>query len=213
MIPDLVIFDCDGVLVDTEGPTSQIIADNLTRHGLPLDVAEVDELFTGGTMNDVEDEARRRGTVLPTSWLNDIYEDIFARLAEGVDVIDGVFDVLDALDAAGVPHFIASNGLMRKMQITLTPSGLWDRFGDRILSREHYAAKPDPAMVLQALQRTNADPTRTFLVDDSTSGCGAGIAGGVRTIGFATEGQDAKLRALGATVVNSMAEVRQVILG
>lgn len=211
--PDLVVFDCDGVLVDTEGPTSQIIAANLSRHGLSIDVHEVDTLFTGGTLNDVEDEARKRGAILPTNWLDDIYDTIFTRLAEGVDVFDGVFDVLDALDAAGVPCFVASNGPMQKMRITLTPSGLWDRFDGRILSREHFAPKPDPAMINHALAQVGAAPTRSFMIDDSTAGCGAGIAAGVRTIGFATEGQDAKLAALGATVAHSMAEVRRLILG
>lgn len=213
MIPGLVVFDCDGVLVDSEGPTSQVIAKNLNRYGLPIDAQEVDALFTGGTMDGVATEARRRGASLPDDWLDEIYEEMFARLAKGVPVIDGLFDVLDALDGANVAQYIASNGPLQKMRITLTPSGLWDRFEGRILSREHFTPKPDPAMILHALKTSGTDPAKSFMIDDSTAGCGAGIAAGVRTIGFATEGQDAHLAALGATVANSMADVHRLILG
>lgn len=212
MTPELVIFDCDGVLVDTEGPTSAIIAESFTRYGLAISPHDVEALFTGGTMEGVEAEGRKRGAVLPPDWLDEIYASIFARFDQGIDVFEGVFTLLDALDAAGVPQFIASNGPMQKMRHSLMPSGLWDRFEGRILSREHHAPKPDPAMVLHALVQTGADPARSVMIDDSTAGCSAAIAGGVRCVGFATEGQDAELAALGAEVANTMAEVRQLIL-
>lgn len=213
MTPDLVVFDCDGVLVDTEGPGSIIIANSFTRYGVPISPHEVDVLFTGGTMEHVEAEGRKRGATFPDDWMDELYVEMFARFDEGIDVFDGVFDLLDALDAKAIPRFIASNGPMQKMRHSLTPSGLWDRFEGHILSREHFAPKPDPAMILHAMAQTGADPKRSFFVDDSTAGCSAGINAGVHTIGFATEGQDAKLAALGATVANSMAEVRHLILG
>ncbi|MGJ8609843.1 MAG: HAD family hydrolase [Octadecabacter sp.] len=213
MTPDLVIFDCDGVLVDTEHATADLIANSFTRYGLPIDVNQVADLFTGGTMANVMVEGRKRGADLPDDWLELIYGQIYARLAEGVDVFDGVFDLLDALDDLGVPRYVASNGEMAKMRISLGPSGLWDRFDGHILSREHYTPKPHPAMVLHALKQTGADSAKSFMIDDSTAGCSAGLAGGVTTIGFATEGQDAQLAALGATVANSMAQVKRLILG
>lgn len=216
MTLQLVVFDCDGVLVDTEPATAQIIAASFTRHGLPLSPDQVADLFTGGTMNDVEREGRARGATLPATWLPDIYAEIYARLAEGVDVFEGVFDLLDALDARAVPCFVASNGTMQKMRTSLGPSGLWDRFGGdtggRILSREDHAPKPDPAIILYALAQTGADPNCAVMIDDSTAGCKAGIAAGVRTIGFATEDQGATLAALGAEVATSMAEVKRLIL-
>ena len=212
MTPDLVIFDCDGVLVDTEGPTCTIIADSFTKYGVPLSPHDVDALFTGGTMEGVEAEGRARGATFPPDWQDEIYNAMFVRFGEGIDVFNGLVELLDALDVLGVPQFIASNGPMEKMRHSLGPSGLWDRFEDRILSRENFAPKPDPAMIHHALARTGAAPERSFMIDDSVSGCGAGIAGGVQTIGFATAGQDAKLAVLGARVANSMAEVRRLIL-
>ncbi|MCF2871748.1 HAD family phosphatase [Octadecabacter sp. G9-8] len=212
MIPDLVVFDCDGVLVDTEGPTSIIIANSFTKYGVPMTAHEVDILFVGGTMEGVEAEGRKRGAAFPVDWQDEIYSEFFARFDEGIDVFDGVFTLLDALDARGIPHFIASNGPMKKMRSSLTPSGLWDRFGDRILSRENYAPKPDPAMIRHAIGRIGAAADKTFMIDDSVTGCRAGLNAGVHTIGFATEGQDAKLAEIGATVANSMADVQRIIL-
>lgn len=213
MTPDLVVFDCDGVLVDTEGPTSIIIADSFTRYGIPMTAHEVDTLFVGGTMEGVEAEGRKRGAAFPPDWQDEIYAAFFARFDEGIEVFDGVFDVLNELDARGIPQFIASNGPMKKMASSLAKSGLWDRFGNRILSRENHRPKPDPAMIQHAIERTGADPAKTFMIDDSVPGCSAGISAGVRTIGFATQGQDANLAAIGATVANSMADVRRLILG
>lgn len=200
MTPHLVIFDCDGVLVDTEGPTSHVISDNLAGYGLIIPPEKVDTLFTGGTMQAVGATARDLGADLPEHWIDEIYDAIFARLSQGVRVLDGLFDILDQLDARDIPHFVASNGPMQKMRITLTPSGLWDRFGGdtggRILSREDHKPKPDPAMILHALARTGADPTQTVLIDDSPTGCQAALNAGIRCIGLDAYGQTDRLSAL-----------------
>jgi len=84
------------------------------------------------------------GAVLPDDWVDQLYQDIFAALGKGVPVFDGVFDLLNALDTAGIATAIASNGPMRKMEITLRPTQLWDRFAPRIYSGHDYAPKPAP---------------------------------------------------------------------
>lgn len=213
MIPKLVVFDCDGVLVDSEGVTSDVLVENLNSHGLPITLRDVAELFTGGTMDGVFATAKARGADLPDRWVEDIYRVIYAKLAEGVPLIDGVVDLIDALEAAGVAVWVASNGTYRKMEITLTPSGLADRLAGRILSRQNFAPKPAPDMILHAMAQTGARAAETVMVDDSTAGCRAGVAAGVRTFGFATEGQDARLAAVGAEVVRSMAEIQRRLLG
>lgn len=213
MTPDLVVFDCDGVLVDTEGAIFEAICASLTRHGLPMTPEHGAHLFTGNTMPALHAKATAMGATLPATWGEDVTLDIHARIALGVDVFDDVLPLIDTLLAAHIPVYVASNGTMKRMSLSLGPSGLWDRLAGRILSCETYPAKPDPAMILHAIAQTGADPARSFMIDDSIPGCQAGIAAGVRTIGFATEGQDADLSALGATVANSMAEVRRLILG
>ena len=212
-IPDLVVFDCDGVLVDTEGPMFDIFAASITAHGLPITAHELATEFTGGTTPIMRDEAIRRGAALPPNWVTLINTEIHARIAQGVDVFDGVLDLITALEDASVPIYVASNGTMKRMGLSLGPSGLWERLAGRIMSRETFAAKPDPAMILYAMAETGARASHSFMIDDSVSGCQAGINADVQTIGFATEGQDARLTAIGATAANSMAEVRRLILG
>jgi HAD superfamily hydrolase (TIGR01509 family) len=213
MRPRLVIFDCDGVLVDSEGPVAEVVSANLSRHGLPLSPAEVDRLFTGGTLAGTGERAREMGARLPETWVADTYEEIYARLRQGVPLIPGVAELLDALDAARIPRWIASNGAFEKMRITLTPSGLWDRFEGRILSREILPAKPAPDMILHAIAAEGVAPEHAVMIDDSVPGCTSARNAGIRCLGFAARGDGAALAATGAEVVRSMGDVRALLLG
>ncbi len=212
LTPNLVVFDCDGVLVDSEGPTLSLLTDDLLAHGLDVPAAEVPAMFVGGTMEGVFQTARAAGADLPDDWVARFYEKMFARLSQGVPLIDGVMEMIDTLEDRGASVWVASNGPMAKMEITLGPHGLWQRLAGRILSREHFEPKPDPDMVLHALASTGIAPQNAAMIDDSATGCKAGINAGVRTIGFATEGQDNSLRMVGAEVANSMADIRRMIL-
>ncbi|WP_368185281.1 HAD family hydrolase [Aestuariibius sp. HNIBRBA575] len=211
MIPKLVIFDCDGVLVDTEGPVSDIIASSLTRYGLPVSGAECQDLFIGGTMQGVYHEAKSRGATLPDTWVDDIYRQMFDRLQQGVPTIAGVMELIDQLEERGVSIWVASNGPMQKMQYSLGPTGLWDRWAGRILSRENHAPKPAPDMLTFALQQTGIDIRDAVMIDDSPTGCKSAQAIGMRCIGFAERGQDADLRAVGAEVAHTMDDVSALL--
>ena len=211
MTPKLVIFDCDGVLVDSEPATIRIISANLARYGLKVPEDEVETLFVGGTMENAMHDARARGANLPDGWLTEIYSEMFNVLRKGVPVIEGVQAFLDALETAGIATAIASNGPMDKMGITLTPSGLIDRFAGRIYSGHDYTPKPLPGMIEHAMQVAQVSPAETVFIDDSTNGSKAGIAAGVRTFGFNPAGDDGRLAALGAEPVTSMREIAQKI--
>jgi len=211
-LPKLVIFDCDGVLVDSEPATTEVIIANFAQYGLVMDMHEADILFTGGTMKGVEAEARARGANLPADWLVEIYGEIHGRLRHGVPLIHGVVAVLNALDAAGVPYCVGSNGSETKMGITLTPSGLHDRLSGRLYSAHTLGvAKPDPAMFLRAAADFGVTPRDCAVIDDSPSGCTAGVAAGMRTIGYAERTDPARLLAVGAIPVRSMAEVAALL--
>jgi HAD superfamily hydrolase (TIGR01509 family) len=203
----LVIFDCDGVLVDSEPATNQVIIDNLGRYGLQVSLHQVESLFVGGTMAGVMKTASEMGAVLPDGWLDEIYGEMFAVLAKGVRVFDDVLLFLDQLEAAGIATAIASNGPQKKMGISLTPSGLIDRFAGRIYSGHDYVPKPDPAMIHHAMQIAGVTAAETVFIDDSRTGASAGVAAGVRTCGFDPSGSFAHLSGLAVDHAKSMRDI------
>ena len=211
MTPELVIFDCDGVLVETESVTDQVLSTYFTVHGAPINPAKVHELFAGGTMEGAGAAAVKLGAILPENWRDEIYVEIFAKLSEGVMVFPGLFDLLDALDAQGIPVAVASNGPMAKMRVSLGPSGLWDRLKGRIYSRENYAPKPAPDMLLAACVATGVIPQNAVMIDDTPIGTAAADAAGTRAIGFAAASNAERLRATGHPVAHTMVDVQKLL--
>ena len=199
MTVELVIFDCDGVLVDTERSGNDVLAANLTRHGLSISGDQTHTLFAGGTMQSVGEEVLKKGIALPENWLDEVYQEIFAKFREGVEVIPGVFDLLDRLGDRKIA--IASNGPMAKMEVTLKPSGLWDRFAGRIYSGHDHGPKPRPDMIKRIMADAGVPPEHTLMIDDMPTGCRAAQAAGIRCYGFVIEGDPARLDGTDAKVV------------
>ncbi|MEL6682932.1 MAG: HAD family phosphatase [Pseudomonadota bacterium] len=205
MTPKLVIFDCDGVLVDTETITNEVIATNLQKYGLNILAEETLTLFAGGTMQGVAAEATRRGAKLPSDWLDEIYDQMFQELRKGVAVIDGVWDLIDRLK--GIQIAIASNGPMAKMEVTLKPSGLWDRFDGRIYSGHDHGPKPAPDMLLRIMRDAGISAQDTVMIDDMPSGCQAAQAAGIKCFGFVATGDPSRINGTGAIPVTSLADI------
>jgi HAD superfamily hydrolase (TIGR01509 family) len=207
----LVIFDCDGVLVDSEPATNRVIADDLFKRGLTLTEAYVAKYFVGGTMKGVEDKAKKMGADLPHDWLDVIYEKMFAALRQGVRLFPDVVLFLDALDDQGVSYAIVSNGPTPTMDITLTPSGLNTRFAGRIYSGHDHPPKPAPDMIQRAMLAADVSAAETVFIDDSANGASAGIAAGVRTFGFDPSGHFTHLDGLAVDKVRSMRDIADII--
>lgn len=209
MIPAAVLFDCDGVVVDSEGPTFDMLAEDLAARGLPLTHAEMERLFLGGTVEKVGLRAAGMGADIPPGWAADFYERLYARLAEGTPLIPGILDVLDRLDTAGVPYAIGSNGTGRKMGITIGQHpALAARLEGRMFSGiDLKMIKPAPDLYLHAAQAVGADPVACVVVEDSPTGAGAARAAGMRCMGFAPQGDGAALAAEGAVIFRAMAEL------
>lgn len=183
----LVIFDCDGVLVDSEPTANRLVADRLTEAGWPTTPAEAVERFLGGTLKGIEAQLRARVDSLPDDWLEETYALLFDALRD-VEAIDGVELVLDALDAARIPYCIGSNGPHRKMDVTLGATGLAPRFEGRIFSGHDFAAgKPSPEMFLHAAKTLGAGPAATVVIGDSRNDALAARAAGMRCYGYASE--------------------------
>lgn len=207
MTPDLVIFDCDGVLVDSEGPSNAVMIDNLGRYGLTVTMEYAMNNFVGGTIAGVAEKARALGADLPDNWIDEIYAEIFERLRQGVDAIPGIVNFLDRLDAAGVPFCVASNGSEDKMAITLGGTGMADRFKGRMFSAYTLGvAKPDPELFLIAARTMGVAPDRAVVVEDSPTGALAAQRAGIRCYGYAPHGGEALARQ-GAIVFDNMADL------
>jgi HAD superfamily hydrolase (TIGR01509 family) len=211
MKPELVIFDCDGVLVDTETVTNTVIADFLGQYGLTIPTDEIIALFSGGTMASVGVEATKRGAQLPEGWLDAIYEVVFDALRQGVAVVEGVENLIDRLTAQGIAIAIASNGPMQKMEITLRPSGLWTRFEGHIYSGHQHGSKPKPDMLFKIMADAGVTPAQTVMIDDMPSGCRAAQAAGVRCYGYVADGDPDRLRGTDAINVTSMQTIADLL--
>lgn len=207
MPPELVIFDCDGVLVDSEPLSNQTITDALADMGINKSLAEVMGMFVGKSMTQVAASVRAMGAEMPGTdreWIDSIYAVTYARLREGVDPIPGVVSVLDALDAAGVPYCVASNGSDEKMDITLGNAGMAERFkGKRFSAHTLGVSKPDPELFFIAAKYMGVAPGRAVVIEDSSSGALGAQRAGMRCFGYAPEGARA-LEEVGAQVFRSM---------
>ena len=205
MRPDGVIFDCDGVLVDSEAIAFDLLETDLALYGLTVTRAEIEREMMGLTLAGVGDKARQLGASLPADWVEDFYEQLYAKLEQGAPLVPGVLTVLDALDAAGVPYAIGSNGSLRKMEITLGQHpGLIPRFQGRIFSGQDLPRpKPAPDLFLKAAAALGVAPERCIVVEDSPTGARAARAAGMRCMGYAPHGGHA-LEAEGAIPFPSM---------
>jgi len=211
MTPKLVIFDCDGVLVDTEPTTDRVMSANFARYGLDLPPEKVGALFIGGTMKGAGEVAVSMGAQLPDDWMDIITAEVNEALSAGVDVFDGIIPLVDDLAKAGVATAIASNGPLGKMRVSLGPSGLWDRFDGRIHSGRDGGPKPLPNMLLASCTAAGVRPDQAVMIDDTQAGWKAAQAAGMPCFAF-LPGKDKPADLFGATYVTSMADIRAAVL-
>lgn len=212
MPPDMVIFDCDGVIVDSESITDRVMQASFKRYGLELATDEIVRLFVGGTMQGAMDNAIKLGAALPSDWLDLIYPEIFDALEQEVKPIPDVITVLNMLDAASIPYAIGSNGPHAKMEVTLTRTGLKERFKGRIYSREDVPnAKPAPDVYLHAAKQAGIAPERCVVIEDSASGAKAGVAAGMRTYGFYGETPRERLAPICDELFGDMKELPKLL--
>lgn len=209
MRPAGILFDCDGVLVDSEGAALDVILATAAAHGITLSRDEANRRFTGGTVQGVMDGLRGLGAVLPGNCVDLFYADLYGRLAAGTDLIDGVEALLDRLDRAGIPYAIGSNGRMAKMEVTLSQHpALKARFTGRIFSGQDLGCpKPDPALWRLCADAIGVPPAACAVVDDSPAGILGAVRAGIPAYGLAEHDDGARLKVLGAVVVHRLADL------
>jgi HAD superfamily hydrolase (TIGR01509 family) len=203
---DLVIFDCDGVLVDSERITNAVFAQLLAEIGLELTMEEMFEHFVGRTDAEcMREVARRLGRPPPAGFAGALRQRAAEALRRDVRPVPGVEA---ALDAISLPVCVASSGAREKMELTLGVTGLLPRFRGRLFSAtEVDRGKPAPDVFLHAARSLGVVPGRTAVVEDSPVGVTAGVAAGMRVFGFAAATAPERLCSRGACVFRDMAEL------
>ena len=180
----LVIFDCDGVLVDTERIAVRIDVIVLAELGWPMTEAEVVERFMGRSDEEMTAEIETHlGRRLPASW-EEPFRHLYRQAFEAE--LEPVAGVVEALDAIAIPTCVASSGTHEKIRFTLGLTGLYERFAGRIFSVSDVArGKPAPDLFLYAAGRMGVPPAQCAVVEDSRYGVEAARAAGMRAFGYA----------------------------
>lgn len=204
----LVIFDCDGVLVDTEEVFNQTLMTDLAERGLSLSLAKCMDLFLGGTLGTAKPLIEAMGVKLPDTWVDDFYEKIYVVLRENTEAIAGIEGVLDAIETAGLPYCVASNGRVAKMEITLGGTGMLERFQDVMFSGQAMGTvKPAPDLFLAAAKAFRVSPDNCVVIEDSLTGVLAAKRAGMKCFGYAPHGGGDKLVAQDAILFDDMAQL------
>ena len=204
---ELVIFDCDGVLIDSERLAVRVDVEMLHELGWPLTEAEVIERFVGRSDRDTRDAVEAHlGRPLPDGWSEQM-ERLY-RKAFAADLVP-VEGIVAALDAIALPTCIASSGTHDHLRYTLGLTGLYERFAGRIFSAEDVReGKPAPDLFLFAAERMGVAPEACVVVEDSRSGVTAARAAGMRVLAFAGGLTPAELlTGPGTTVFGEMREL------
>ncbi|MEV6012095.1 HAD-IA family hydrolase [Streptomyces sp. NPDC051976] len=201
---DLVIFDNDGVLVDSEPLSNRILAGHLTELGHPTTYEESIRDYMGAAVHRIHDVVwERSGQRLPEGFNEAYHQRVFEAFQRELEPVAGVVDVLDELTADAVPYCLASSGSHERIRVALRRTGLYERFGEeRIFSSQDVGrGKPAPDLFLHAAAVMGVQPGRCAVVEDSPLGVRAAVAAGMDVYGFTAMTPAERLEEAGATVL------------
>lgn len=175
---DLVIFDCDGVLIDSEIISARMLVEELAKLGVSIDLAYVARHFLGRSYPVVMSQVRRDfGLDLTPEFEAQYRETLLAAFERDLKVMPHVIDVIDAL---GIPYCIATSSSPRRARMSLEIAGLGSRASDRLFTSSMVAnGKPAPDLLYHAARALGTDPSRCLVIEDSLNGIRAGLAAGM----------------------------------
>jgi HAD superfamily hydrolase (TIGR01509 family) len=211
---DLVIFDCDGVLVDSEVISNEVLARMLTREGLPTTLTEARRDYQGLLLTDILSRAQATlGRSLPSGWLAEYEQERAEEFHRSLKPVPGAAEAVQRVKAAGLKVCVASQGALAKTRLTLGLTGLRDLFSPDALFSAHDVPlpKPDPAIFQHAAATMNVEPSACAVVEDTASGIMAAVAGGMRAIGYAADSDERALRNAGAEIIWSLNELPELL--
>jgi HAD superfamily hydrolase (TIGR01509 family) len=201
---NLIIFDCDGVLVDSEVIAQRVYAEYLTSLGLPHTPEECNARYLGVSDATVVTMFADQGVTLPPTFIEDVHRLEHDALFRDLEPHPGI---KDALGSIGLPVCVASSGVPAKITSSLSKTGLLDHFMPNLFSATQVEnGKPSPDLFLFAAEQMKIPPESALVIEDSPAGVRAGVAAGMTVVGFTggshiQAGHGATLRALGARYI------------
>ncbi|MBJ6124272.1 HAD family hydrolase [Microvirga splendida] len=211
----LLIFDCDGVLVDSEVLSCRIDAEILTEMGVPYTAEDIARQFVGVSLKDqIARIEAERGCTIPADFSKRLNHALFERFETELQPVPGVREAILSLP---YPRCVASSSTPERIALSLRVTGLSDLFEHVFSATEVACGKPAPDLFLHAAAQMGANPRDCVVIEDSSAGVQAAIAAGMRVIGFIGGGHCGpehreKLRAAGAPVViERMSELPEII--
>jgi HAD superfamily hydrolase (TIGR01509 family) len=208
---DLIIFDCDGVLVDSEPASNRVFVEELRRLGLDFDSDEVSRRFTGLSMaRCMEIVSEQLGRAVPAGFVEQLHARTFEAFRDdGLQPVEGVPEMLHRIETR---FCVASSGEHEKMRLTLGLTGLLEHFEGRMFSAtEVQRGKPHPDLFLLAARRMNAHPAACVVVEDSVPGVRGARAAGMAVLGYTGHSDGGELSSAGARVFRTMAELPDLL--
>ena len=206
----LVIFDCDGVLVDSEPISNGVLARLLTAEGLPTTLAEARRDYQGLLLSEVVRDAQARlSHPLPGDWLERYERERGEAFRRELEAVEGAAEVVARLSAAGIGVCVASQGKLEKTRLSLELTGLRRLFSaEALFSAETVArGKPHPDLFLHAAAVMGASPHECVVVEDTASGVTAAASAGMRVFGYVADSDRSALRRAGAEELESLREL------
>lgn len=200
----LVIFDCDGVLVDSETISNRVLAEMLTAEGLPTTLTQARREYQGMLLADIRSQAEKRlGRVLPSDWLARYEAERDAAFHRELEPVAGATEVVQRIKTAGIGVCVASQGKLSKTGLSLARTGLDGFFPETARFSAYSVAngKPAPDVFLHAAASMGVEPAGCVVVEDTHSGVTAAVAANMRVLGYAADSDEQALRDAGATAI------------
>ena len=181
-----VVFDFDGVLVNSEIIALAELRECLSEFGIQLEWDELIETFLGTSVEDIQAYVERETGKSPGPGFREgWYARLFARYSRGLTVIPGALELLDQLEARGITYCVASGGSYQRLAFALDVTGLKSRFADRTFSADSVArGKPEPDLFLYAVGRLGVRPGDCLVIEDAVAGVRAATTAGIHSLGF-----------------------------
>lgn len=210
MSVELVIFDCDGVLVDSETISNQVLAEMLTEQGLPTTLRQSRAEYQGLLLGDILARAEEKlGRRFPDGWLREYESRRDEVFAAELRAIDGAGESVESIVSKGVPVCVASQGSLEKTNRSLALTGLDRLFPPHARFSAHLVArgKPHPDLFLHAAATMQVAPAHCVVVEDTPSGVTAAVSAGMAVFGYAADSDRDALEQAGARTFDSMSEL------